>query len=70
MSYYQLQILEALQIGAKLRCTEGEKFKTWLVYPNGERKTVRRDSAIKVCADNDEFLVFGEHGGIRWRTKN
>jgi hypothetical protein len=67
MSDYQLMILEALQIGARLQSTEGKNYKCWLVYPNGERKNVRRDSAEKVCEFNSDYLVFGEREGIRWK---
>ena len=67
MTDYQLMILEALQIGAKLQSTEGENYRCWLIYPNGERKNVRRDSAEKVCNENGRYLVFGEQEGIRWR---
>ena len=68
MSDYQNMILEALQIGARLKSTEGENYKCWLVYPNGEIKKVRRDSAEKVCNENEQYLVFGEWQGIRWRN--
>lgn len=67
MTNYQLMILEALQVGARLKSTEGENYKCWLIYPNGERKNVRRDSAEKVCEENGQYLVFGEYEGIRWR---
>lgn len=60
-------ILEALQIGARLKSTEGKNYKCWLIYPNGERKNVRRDSAEAVCRDNEDYLIFGELEGIRWR---
>jgi hypothetical protein len=68
MSDYQLMILEGLQIGARLQSTEGVNYKCWLVYQNGERRNVRRDSAERVCQDNERYLVFGEHEGIRWRN--
>lgn len=68
MSKYQTKIVEALKNGAKLQCTEGENYKTWLVYPNGEKENVRRDSANKVCLDYESKLVFGEWSGIRWRS--
>lgn len=66
MNSYQNKIVEALKNGAKLR-TEGDNYKTWLIYPNGEKKVVRRDSANKVCIDFENKLIFGEMGGIRWR---
>jgi len=46
---------------------EGKDYKTWLIYPNGDKLTVRRDSAEKVCEIYDRQLIFGEHLGIRWR---
>ena len=64
---YQNMILEALQIGARLKCTGGVNHKCWLVYLNGEIKNIRRDSAEKVCNENERYLVFGELDGIRWR---
>ena len=67
MSNYQLIILEALQIGARLKSTEGKNYKAWLVYPNGEKRNIRRDSAEIVCRNNEQYLVFGELEGIRWR---
>jgi len=68
MSNYQLMILDALQMGAKLQCTEGENYKCWLVYPDGKKKNVRRDSAEKVCNENEQYLIFGEVDGIKWRN--
>lgn len=67
MTDYQNMIFEALQSGAKLKSTEGKNYKCWLVYPNGEKKTIRRDSAEKVCTENSSRLVFGEAQGIRLR---
>ena len=66
-SNYQTKIVEALKNGAKLQCTEGSNYKTWLVYPDGKRKIVRRDSANKICSDFESKLVFGEWSGIRWK---
>ena len=68
MSKYQTKIVEALKNGAKLQCTEGANYKTWLVYSDGKKENVRRDSANKVCSDFESKLVFGEWSGIRWRT--
>ena len=68
MSKYQTKIVEALKKGAKLKCTEGKNYKTWLVHPNGSKESVRRDSANKVCSDFESKLVFGEWSGIRWRS--
>lgn len=67
MSNYQKQIVEALKSGAKLQCTEGANYRAWLVFKDGTKKNVRRDSANKVCSDYEGKLVFGEHSGIRWR---
>jgi hypothetical protein len=67
MSEYQTKIVEALKNGAKLKCTEGTNYKTWLVYPNGKIENIRRDSANKVCSAFAPKLVFGEWSGIRWR---
>lgn len=67
MSKYQTKIVEALKSGAKLQCTEGVNYRTWLVYPNGETENIRRDSANKVCTDFFNKLIFGEYTGIRWR---
>jgi hypothetical protein len=66
MTKYQTKIVEALKKGAKLQCTEGANYKTWLVYPNGEKENVRSDSANKVCSYFESELVFGEWSGIRW----
>lgn len=68
MSKYQTKIVEALKKGAKLQCTEGVNYKVWLVYPNGNKENVRRNSANKVCLDFEDKLVFGEMSGIRWRS--
>lgn len=68
MSKYQTKIVEALKNGAKLQCTEGTNYKTWLIYPNGNKENIRRDSANKVCSNFESKLVFGELSGIRWRT--
>ena len=68
MSTYQTKILNALKYGAKLQCTEGAKYKTWLVYPDGTREIVRRNSAEKFCVDYERSLIFGEVDGIRWRN--
>ena len=67
-SKYQTKIVEALKNGAKLQSTEGANYKAWLVYPNGKKENVRRDSANKVCSDFESKLVFGEWSGIRWRS--
>jgi hypothetical protein len=69
MSKYQTKIVEALKNGAKLQCTEGLNYKTWLVYPNGDKETIRRDSANKVCSKFEHKLIFGEWSGIAWRIK-
>ena len=69
MSKYQLKIIEALKGGAKLQCTEGSSYKTWLIYPNGVKEVIRRDSANKVCESYFGSLVFGESTGIRWYKK-
>ena len=61
-------LIEALKNGAKLQCTEGLNYKTWLVYADGKKENVRRDSANKVCSDFESKLVFGEWSGIRWRS--
>lgn len=70
MTKYQLMIFEALKIGARLQSTEGENYRCWLIYPNGTRKNIRRDSAEKVCDENEQHLIFGEHEGIRWQEPN
>jgi tRNA G37 N-methylase TrmD len=67
MTKYQDQILKDLKNGAKLQCTEGRNYKTWLVYPDGTKRKVRRDSADKVCAENESILIFGRHDGIAHR---
>jgi hypothetical protein len=68
MSKYQIKIVEALKSGAKLQCTEGANYKAFLVYPDGTKENVRRDSANKVCSDFEGKLAFGEWSGIRWRA--
>ena len=68
MSKYQTKIVEALKKGAKLQCTEGKNYKTWLIYADGKKQKVRRDSANKVCIDFESKLVFGEWSGIRWKS--
>lgn len=67
MSKYQAKIVDALKTGAKLQCTEGVNYRTWLIYPDGKKEIVRRDSANKVCSAFENNLVFGELNGIRWR---
>lgn len=66
MTAYQEKIKQALISGALLQCTEGKNYKTWLIYPNGKKEIVRRDSAEKVCESCFGSLVFGEISGIRW----
>ena len=68
MRKYQTKIVEALKKGAKLQCTEGKNYKTWLIYADGKKQKVRRDSANKVCIDFESKLVFGEWSGIRWKS--
>ncbi len=34
---YQLKIIEALKLGARLQSNEGKDYKTWLIYPNGDK---------------------------------
>ena len=68
MSKYQRKIVDALKNGAKLQCTEGANYKTWLVHSDGKKENVRRDSANKVCSDFESKLIFGEWSGIRWRS--
>ncbi len=67
MTDYQKKIEEALKIGAILKSTEGSNYKCWLIYPTGERKNIRRDSAEKVCEIDEDYLVFSGSDGIRWR---
>ncbi len=67
MSKYQNKIVDALKSGAKLQCSEGSNYKTWLVYPDGKKENVRKDSANKVCIDFERKLIFGGWGGISWR---
>lgn len=67
MTKYQNQILKDMKDGAKLRCTEGTNYKTWLLYPDGEKRTIKRDAAEKVCTENAELLLFGRHDGIAHR---
>ena len=64
MTRYQVKIFEAIREGALLQCTEGENYKCWLLYPDGTKRTVRRDSAEKVCDLNEEVLIFGNKAGI------
>lgn len=68
MSKYQQQIVEALKQGARLNCSEGRNYKTWLAYPDGRKVSVRRDSANKVCTDFESKLIFGKPEGISWRA--
>lgn len=67
MTKYQDQILKDLKNGAKLQCTEGSNYKVWLVYPDETERTVRRDSAEKVCNENESLLIFGRPDGIAHR---
>jgi hypothetical protein len=67
MTKYQDQILKDLKNGAKLQCTEGSDYKAWLVYPDGTERKVRRDSAEKVCNENESLLIFGRPDGIAHR---
>ena len=64
MTNYQDQILKDLKNGAKLQCTEGINYTTWLIYPDGKKRNIRRDSAEKVCNENERLLIFGRHDGI------
>ena len=68
MSKYQTKIVDALKNGAKLQCAEGAGYKTWLVYTDGKKENVRRDSANKVCTDFESKLIFGEWSGISWKA--
>lgn len=70
MSKYQNKIVDALRNGARLQCNEGANYKTWLVYSNGRKEIIRRDSANKVCSDFESNLIFGEMMGVRWRVNN
>ena len=63
----QDQILKDLKNGAKLQCTEGSDYKAWLVYPDGTERKVRRNSAEKVCNENESLLIFGRPDGIAHR---
>jgi len=67
LTKYQTKIVEALKNGAKLQCTEGPNYKTWLIYPDGRKENIRKDSANN---DFESKLIFGEWSGIRWRTYN
>ena len=67
MTKYQDQILKDLKNGAKLQCTEGSDYKAWLVYPDGTERKVRRNSAEKVCNENEGILIFGRPDGIAHR---
>lgn len=67
LTKYQLKIVEELKLGARLQSSEGKNYKTWLVYPNGDKSIIRRDSSEKICELYERNLIFGEHLGIRWR---
>jgi hypothetical protein len=64
MTKYQDQVFTDLKEGARLHCTEGYRYKTWLSYPDGKKRTIRRDSAETVCQKKAEFLLFGRFDGI------
>ncbi len=38
-----------------------------VVYPDGTERKVRRDSAEKVCNENESLLIFGRPDGIAHR---
>lgn len=70
MTNYQSQIYKDLKEGAILQSSEGENYKTWLIYLNGVEKRIRRDSAEKVCEEKESSLIFGHKKGIvHWRFK-
>ncbi len=70
LTKYQESILLDMECGAKLQSSEGSNYKTWLVYPNGNKLNIRKDSAEKFCEIMEEDLVFGEHDGIRLRASS
>ena len=67
MTKYQEQILKDLKDGAKLQCTEGSNYKTWMNYKDGRIRKVRRDSVERVCNENENLLIFGRPDGIAHR---
>lgn len=70
LSKYQERILVDMENGAKLQSSEGYDYKAWLVYPNGETRNIRRQSAELFTVTFANDLVFGEEDGIRWRASS
>lgn len=69
LSSYQQKIWKSLLNGALIQCSEGINYKTWLIYPDGKREKVRRDSVESLCAKMDCYLKFGEYQGIYFNPK-
>lgn len=63
-----MNIVELLKDGALLNCTEGTDYKTWLEFPNGNKQSIRRDTAEKICNVYMDKLNFG-NDGITWKSK-
>jgi hypothetical protein len=64
MTKYQTKIFEDIKDGALLKSTEGKNYKCWLLYPDGSKKNIRKDSAEKVCDLNEDVLIFGCDAGV------
>lgn len=66
---YKEKIICDMKNGAILKCTEGKKYKAWLEYANGEKKTIRRDTASKISVEFMEKLDFTNYG-IKFKIIN
>lgn len=61
------QIVDKMKSGAKLQCSEGKYYKTWLVFPDGQTEKTSKTIANKIAIRYNDELVFGEQEGIRFR---
>lgn len=63
LSDYQKQIINHLKNGAILQSNEGVNYKTWLKFPDGSIKNIRRNSVELITGeDSYQFLSFGNEG--------
>lgn len=58
----QETIYNHLANGAKLQCTEGANYKTWIEYPHGKQINIRRDVAERFCEKFNHCLEYNNNG--------
>jgi hypothetical protein len=44
--------------GAVIKCSEGKDYKTWFDYPDGSKKTIRRNSVEIITSIEDSYKYF------------